>query len=117
MKISKFLYFALSFSILIFAFSILPVKADSTDDRIAELRKQIEALTKEAEQYRGAVLEKHKEADTLKRQIDILNNQILGLQAQIGATESGITETKLEINSLEGQLFQTQKSINQQRFP
>ena len=52
--------------------------ADETvNQQIVDLRKKIDELTKLAEQYQGTVLQKQKEADTLKRQIAIYTNQIL----------------------------------------
>ncbi len=95
---------------------MIPAKADEvTDAKIAELRAKIDMLTKQAEQFRGTVLEKQKEADTLKRQIDILNNQIKALEAQIDATDDKIALTKLTINDVESKLFENQKNIGQQK--
>ncbi|MEK7616017.1 MAG: peptidoglycan DD-metalloendopeptidase family protein [Patescibacteria group bacterium] len=110
-KNSRIIYFALSFFILIFAFSILPVRADEIEDKIAELREKIEELTKQAEMYRGNVLEKQKEADTLKRQIDILNNQIKRLETEIDITENRILSSEMEIGDLQEKIFDAQHDI------
>lgn len=104
------------FVVAVLFFVIVPaVRADSTQDKIDELRRKIEELTRQAEQYRGNVLAKQHEANTLKRQIDILNNQILALESQIGATDRRITASGLEIDTLEGQIYSTQKDISQRK--
>jgi murein DD-endopeptidase MepM/ murein hydrolase activator NlpD len=89
--------------------------SNGIDQQILNLRKQIEELNKQAEQYRNNIAQKQKEANTLKRQIDILNNQILQLQTKISITERQIESTKLEIVDLEGQIFDKQEKINQQK--
>lgn len=99
------------------------VRADEASDaadaaanqKIEELRKKIDELTHQAEQFRGTVLEKQQEADSLKKQIDILNNQILQIQSQIGVTENKIAVAKLEITDREQKLYATQKSIAMQK--
>lgn len=89
--------------------------ADDINQQILDLRKQIEELTKQAEQYKGTILQKQKEANTLQRQIDILNNQILQLQTRISITDRQIGATKLEIQDLEGQIFNTGEKIGKQK--
>lgn len=85
------------------------------DQKILELRQQIEELTKLADQYKNNIGQKQKEADTLKRQIDILNNQILQIQTKITITGKQIGSAKIEISSLEGQIFDTQENIGRQK--
>ena len=105
------------FLFLCFGFFVFPkgVWAEDINQQILDLRKQIEELTKQAEQYKGTILQKQKEANTLKRQIDILNNQILQLQTKISITDRQIVSAKLEIMDLEGQIFNKQEKINQQK--
>lgn len=126
----SFLYFLFSSGVLA-AEDINPVRSEMSlaladqppanltssgiDQQILNLRKQIEELNKQAEQYRNNIAQKQKEANTLKRQIDILNNQILQLQTKISITERQIESTKLEIIDLEGQIFNKQEKINQQK--
>ena len=94
----------------------VPVFAlDETSQQILDLRKQIEELTKQAEQYKGTIAEKQKQANTLKQQIDILNSQIVQLQLKITITDRRITSTNYEINDLHGQIFDTVEKINQQK--
>lgn len=111
---SKILHFALSFFILIFAFSI-GASAETNADKIAELRKKIDELTHQAEQYRGNVLQKQQEANTLKRQIDLLNNQILRLESEIGITENRITTSEIQISDLQDEIFDTSAGIDRQK--
>lgn len=86
--------------------------AEDLNQKILDLRKQIEELSRQEELYRGNILKKRKEADTLKRQIDILNNEILRLQTQISITNKKIDTAKVEIGGLEEQIFDTQAKIN-----
>jgi murein DD-endopeptidase MepM/ murein hydrolase activator NlpD len=103
------------FSILCFLFSVTPAKATDINQQILDLRKQIEELTKQAEQYRSNMAQKQKEADTLRRQIDILTNQILQFQTKIAITGKQISSAKLEIQDLEGLIFDKQENINKQK--
>jgi murein DD-endopeptidase MepM/ murein hydrolase activator NlpD len=107
--IAVFAFLALG---LVFAFR---TRADDVSQKILDLRKQIEALTKQAQQYQANVNQKHKEGDTLQNQISILNNQILKLEAQINITDKQIKSTKFEIQDLEGQIFDTQEKIDNQK--
>lgn len=88
---------------------------EDINQKILDLRKQIEELTKQADQYKDNIAQKQKEANTLQRQIDVLNNQILKLQVKIAITDRQVAETKLEITDLEGQIFDTQEKINHKR--
>ena len=51
----------------------------------------------------------------MKRQIDILNNQILQLQTRIAITDRQVNSAKLEIVDLEGQIFDKQGKIDKQK--
>ncbi len=105
------------FLFLCLGFFVFPheVRAEDINHQILDLRKQIEELTKQADQYKGTILQKQKEANTLKRQIDILNNQILQLQTKISITDRQISSSKLEIIDLEGQIFDKQGKIDKQK--
>lgn len=89
--------------------------SNGINQKILDLRKQIEELTKQVERYKGTVAQKQKQADTLKKQIDILNGQIAQLQLRINITERQISSTKLEINDLEGQIFDTTEEISKKK--
>ena len=82
-------------------FSFNPVQAaDSNTQRILELRKQIAELQKKSDQYKSIVATSQKQEASLKREINILNNQISDLQVQIQITEKEISATRLDIGEL-----------------
>ena len=115
-KFIKISQVALFFAVFCFWFSVPWSHAlDDTSQKILDLRKQIEELTKQAAQYKGTVAQKQKQADTLKKQIDILNGQITQLQLRINITDRQIDTTKLEINDLEGQIFDTTEEIGKKK--
>jgi murein DD-endopeptidase MepM/ murein hydrolase activator NlpD len=99
----------------VFGFGHEVSAAENINQKILDLRKQIEELTKQSELYKKNITEKQKEADTLNRQIGILNNQIAKLLTQIQITNQQISSTKLEITILENDIFTTQKEIIQKK--
>lgn len=104
-----FLLFGFLFSSF---YSLAVFAADDINQKILDLRKQIEELAKQSALYTKNISQKQKEADTLNRQINILNNQILKLQTRIAITEREITSARLEIGDLETKIFDTQERIN-----
>ena len=104
------------FGILLFTIFYLPITnfayAQTDDERISQLRQQIEALEKEAEQHRGNIAGEQAKAKSLKGEITILENQIKKLQTQISITSKNINKTEIEIGGLEGNIFDTQQKIN-----
>lgn len=114
MKKNQIIIVFLFLCLIFFVFSN-GVRAEDINQQILDLRKQIEELTKQADQYKGTIAQKQKEADTLNRQITILNNQILQLQAKINITTKQISATQLEITDLEGQIYDTQQKISGQQ--
>ena len=88
---------------------------DDTSEKILELRKQIEELTKQADKYKGTISEKQKQADTLKRQIDIITSQISQLEVRINITDRQLSSTKLEIDSLESKIFDATVDLERKR--
>lgn len=101
---------------VIFSFAHHASALDETSQRILDLRKQIEELTKQAEQYKGVIGKKQKEANTLQRQIDILNAQIANLTTQITITERTIDKTGLEIQDTSDKIYTTTRSIQHQQI-
>lgn len=112
-KLSKVrrVYFILllATSYLLFTGSVI---AQTDDERIAQLRQQIEALEKEAEQYRSNITSEQVKAKSLQGEVNILNNQISKTRAQISITSKNINKTGIEIRGLESNISQTQKQIN-----
>lgn len=88
---------------------------DDINQKILDLRKQIQELEKQSEQYRGNVVAKQKEAQTLKREIDILSNQILRLETQIQITKRQIDTASLNLTELRNKIFDHQEAISQRR--
>ncbi len=86
--------------------------AQTDDERIAQLRQQIEQLEKEAEQYRGNIADEQAKAQSLKSDITILESQIKKIQTQINITSRNIDKTKIEVNNLQGNIYDTEQSIN-----
>jgi murein DD-endopeptidase MepM/ murein hydrolase activator NlpD len=87
----------------------------ANEDRIAELRKQIEDLEHEAEQYRDNIASERAKAASLKTEIAALKNEISRLEAQINATSKKIDKTKLEITGIEGSIFDTHTTIERRK--
>ena len=86
--------------------------AQTDDQRIAELRQQIEVLEKQAEQYKGNIASQQAKAKSLKGEISILENQIKKIQTQISITSKNINKTGIEIESTETTIFDTQQKIS-----
>ena len=92
---------------------IRPVLAlDDASQRILDLRKQIEELTKQSEQYKNNITKSQKQADSLKRQIDILTNQVSNLEIQITITGKQIDATELDLDGTNAEIFKTVNNIN-----
>ena len=105
---------ALVFLLLTISYLLLATYsyAQTDDQRIDQLRQQIEVLEKEAEQYRGNIASEQAKAKSLQSEISILNNQIKKIQTQISITSKNIEKTGVEIEGLEGTIFDTQQKIN-----
>ncbi|KKT82427.1 MAG: hypothetical protein A3B99_00200 [Candidatus Yanofskybacteria bacterium RIFCSPHIGHO2_02_FULL_44_12b] len=88
------------------------ISAQTDDQRIEELRQQIEALEKEAQQYRSNIAGEQAKARSLQGEISMLNNQIKNIQAQMNITSKNISKTGIEIEGIEGSIFDTQKNID-----
>src|SRR3989338_4611969 len=86
--------------------------AQTNDKRIEQLHQQIEQLEKEAEQYRGNIASEQAKAQSLQGEISTLNNQIKKIQTQITITSKNIDKTKIEIEGLDGGIFDTQQKIS-----
>jgi len=97
-----------------FWFSSITFGVD-VNQQILDLRTQVEILTKQAAQYQNNINQKQKEADTLSRQISILNNQILQLETQISITNNQINSAKIQIADLESKIFDAQEKINREK--
>ncbi|MEK7579773.1 MAG: peptidoglycan DD-metalloendopeptidase family protein [Patescibacteria group bacterium] len=103
----KYLYFlaaVFAFCLSIFTF---PDAAANTSDKILELRNQIQELERQSAGYQNQIKQKHKEGETLKREISILENRIAKLRLDIIATTGKIDLAELEIKDLTGEIYKT----------
>jgi murein DD-endopeptidase MepM/ murein hydrolase activator NlpD len=89
--------------------------AQTDEERVAQLRQQIDLLEKEAEKYRDNIAGQKEKAASLQRDISILQNEMKGLEAQIALTSKKIDTTKIEITGVQGNIFSTQEKINHQK--
>ena len=110
-KISVFLFlffiFYLPFSGFVFA--------QTDEEKMADLKAQIQALEQQAEQLKGTISQTQEQANTLKNQIANLKNQITTLQTQISLTGKKIDKTKIELNDVQNNIFDTQAKIDKQK--
>ena len=108
-----FLFFLLF--VFYFLFSVNFVFAQTDEEKMADLRAQIQALEQQAEQLKGTIFQTQTEAATLKNQIANLKNQIASLKTQISLTGKKIDKTKIEINDVQNNIFNTQEKIDKQK--
>ncbi len=101
------------FCFLFFSFRL--VLAQTDEEKMADLKAQIQVLEQQAEKYRGTIAQTQAEATTLKNQITNLKNQIASLQTQISLTGKKIDKTKIEINDVQNNIFNTQEKIDKQK--
>lgn len=104
------LFFVLFF-IFYFLLSGTVFAEENLDQKILDLRRQIEELEKQADQYKDTIQKNQKQAKTLQREIENLNNQISRLRTKILVTEKQITSAKFEINDLSADIFDTHEKI------
>ena len=110
----KILFFLLIFSTFHFL-TIGQAIAQTDEEKMTDLRSQIEVLEKQAEQYRDTIAQTQEQEKTLKSQITNLKNQISALQTQISLTGKKIDKTKIEINDVQNNIFTTQEKIEKQK--
>lgn len=110
----KFIPFLLIFVIYCLFFSGY-VFAQTEEEKIADLKVQIHVLEEQAEKYRGTIVQTQEQAKTLKNQIATLKNQIAGLRTQILLTGKKIDKTKIELNDVQNNIFNTQEKIDKQK--
>ncbi len=101
--------------IVFFTAPVVAIAAEDINNQILDLRRQIDDLNKQAEQYKNNINKKQKEGNTLKKQIDLLNNQVLRLEAQINSTGKEIDTSRLQISSLQGQIFDAERQMKAQK--
>jgi len=110
-KLPIFLLLLSTFYFLLFGFAY----AQTEEERMAELRQQIELLEQQAEQLKGTIVQTQAEAKTLQNEISKLNSQIKYLENQISLTGTKINKTTIEIGGVENNISTTQEKINSQK--
>ncbi len=86
--------------------------AQTDEERLLELQKQIAALEEQAQQYKSNIASERVKAGSLKSEISILENQIKKLQTQIYITSKNIDKTKIQIEGVQNNIFDTQQKIH-----
>lgn len=111
---SKFLKIFFISCILFFAV-FNHVLAQTDEERMAELKQQIEQLEQEAQKYRDNIAGEQAKAESLKREINLLKSQVGNLQIQIAISGKKIDKTSIEIKGLENTIFDKQQKIDYQK--
>src|SRR3989344_3136324 len=111
-QVSLFLLLAIGYWLLAGASSAF---AQTDDERIAQLRQEIERLEQQAEAYRQNIAREQANADSLNKEISIIQNRISKLRAQINITVKKISSTSLEIGNVTGEIYTTQGRIEYQK--
>ncbi len=91
------------------------VSAQTDDEKMADLKAQIQALELQATQLKGTISQTQDQANTLKNQIANLKAQVASLQTQISLTGKKISKTTIEINDTQNNIFETQTKIDKQK--
>lgn len=107
--------FLLFIGMVLFAFHAHFAFADANQDKIDQLRAQIQALQQQADQYRGTIAQTQAQANTLKNQIQSLQNQINAINTEILLTGKKIDKTQIEIIGVQGNILTTQEKIDYQK--
>ncbi|GEM_PF-1457086 len=98
-----------------FLLFISSAHADANQDKIDQLKVQIQALEEQAQKYRGTIAQTKAQADTLKAQIQNLQNQINVISTEILLTGKKIDKTQIEIVGVQGNIQTTQQKIDYQK--
>ena len=78
-------------------------------------RENLTGLNSKIEQYRGLVMEKQLESQSLEDQMSLIENRIAKQQLQIDITKDEIKTINLEIRVLDGQLEEKEKKMEKER--
>ncbi len=98
-----------------FVFGNHLASAQTEQEKIDQLKIQIQQLEEQAEQYRGTIAQTQAQANTLKTQIQNLQNQINAINTEIKLTGKKIDKTQIEIVGVQGNISDTQKKIDYQK--
>ena len=93
----------------------LSVNAQTDSERIEDLRKQIELLEAQADQYRSGIAGERAKAVSLQQEINVIKKEIQSLENQIVLTDKKIGKTELEIKGVSSNISDTEVNINRQK--
>ncbi len=100
-------------AIVFFAlFFVFQTASASISDQLLELSKRIEELTKKERQLKSGITTKHKEAESLARDISLLNAQILRIQNSLSLTEKEIEVTEIQIQEIRKEIFDVEDVLS-----
>ena len=85
------------------------------DDKILDLRQQIQELERQSAEYKEQIKTKQNEGETLKKELGILESRIANLKVSILATGRRIELAGLEIKDLNGEILKTEKEIKKNK--
>ncbi|MEK7514956.1 MAG: peptidoglycan DD-metalloendopeptidase family protein [Patescibacteria group bacterium] len=94
----------------------IPIEAFAAEDpRVIELRQQIEALERQASQYKSNIADERSKADSLRKEISLLSTQIQSIENQLALTGKKIERTTFEIRGVEGTIGEKETSISRKK--
>ena len=101
--------------VLFFIFGVNFVSADANQDKMNQLKAQIQALEEQAQQLRGTIAQTQAQGNTLKAQIQNLQNQINTINTEILLTGKKIDKTQVEIAGVQENIVTTKEKIDYQK--
>mgnify|MGYP001563285523 CR=1 FL=1 len=93
----------------------LSANAQTDEERINDLRNQIEQLEAQASQYRSSIAGERAKAASLQQEISVLKKEILSLETQIVITDKKIGKTELEVKGVSNNITNTEANIVHQK--
>ncbi len=103
---------AITFFALFFVFQTVSA---TVSDQLLELSKRIEELTKKEQQLKSGIASKHKEAESLTRDISLLSAQILRIQNSLSLTEKEIEVSEIQIQEVREEIFSVEDILSDRK--
>ena len=103
-------------SVLIVLLFVGVAHAGTAEDiRMRDLQAQIDALEQQAAAKRAIIATTHEQAESLKKAVALIQNQILAVQAELAATEAKIDKTVVEITTVGQEIEQKRADMSRKR--
>lgn len=112
---TRFIFISIAVSIGLLGSGVSVCAQQSSEDRMAELRKQIEELEAQADQFRDAISRQQGTAKTLQTEIKNIDTQIKRIETEIFLTNKKIDKTELEIDGTQGVISDTEHRIERKK--